>query len=369
MSKAFDTVSRAELFKDLAEILENDELHLMKILLKDVILQVRCGKELGPEIRTNVGVPQGDGMSPILFTLYLAQALKPKREGIMEEHSYSLTPRKAEEMVPQHLIDHTYSRITTDFLDINQQYADDISYVTDAIFVHNNNKKNVPTTIKKRNLNDNSEKTEEYHVKRNGEEHWKKCKFVGSMLDTTNDINRRKGLAMCAYNKLKYIVESKKVSNNTKMKVINTYVKSIFLYNSELWTLTKELENTIDVFQRSLLRRTLGIYWHDKVTNTELYRRANTTEWSREIKHRRLKWFGHLLRLPNETPAKQALRAALTPVKRPRGKPKLTWLGLIQKDLAKINIRVSLENLEDLIKLANERSRWYGLTGLAMSNI
>ena len=91
-------------------------------------------------------------------------------------------------------------------------------------------------------------------------------------------------------------------------------------------------------------------------------------EWSREIKKRRLKWFGHLLRLPNETPAKQALTEALTPVKKPRGKPKLTWLGLIVKDMATINIRVSLDNLEELIEIANERACWNGLVGLAMSN-
>ncbi len=59
------------------------------------------------------------------------------------------------------------------------------------------------------------------------------------MLDTKNDQNRRQILAMCAYNKLRYILESKKNTIKTKVKVFNAFVRNIFMYNSELWPLTK----------------------------------------------------------------------------------------------------------------------------------
>ena len=42
-----------------------------------------------------------------------------------------------------------------------------------------------------------------------------------------------------------------------KVRIFNTFVSSIFLYNSELWSVTKQLESKIDVVQRSLLRRIL----------------------------------------------------------------------------------------------------------------
>ena len=78
MSKAL-TLFKENLMELFETILDLDETHIMKIILKDVKLSVKIGKEFGEKITTNIGVPQGDCMSPILFTLYLADALKTER--------------------------------------------------------------------------------------------------------------------------------------------------------------------------------------------------------------------------------------------------------------------------------------------------
>ena len=78
MSKAFDTVQRKSLFDELQEILPEDKLHMLYILINDVNLKVRCGQTTGEKINTNIGVQQGDCLSPVLFTLYLAAALETK---------------------------------------------------------------------------------------------------------------------------------------------------------------------------------------------------------------------------------------------------------------------------------------------------
>ena len=79
ISKPFDTVKGNNLMELLGTILDPDETHIMKILLKDVNLSVRIGKEFGEKITANIGVPQGDCLSHILFTLCLAGALKTER--------------------------------------------------------------------------------------------------------------------------------------------------------------------------------------------------------------------------------------------------------------------------------------------------
>ena len=132
-------------------------------------------------------------------------------------------------------------------------------------------------------------------------------------------------------------------------------------------TITKELENSIDIFQRTLLRRTLNIYGKDKVSNEELYNRAEVKKkWSSEIKKWRLKWLGHLLRLPKETPAKQALHQVMIPIKRTTGKLKTTWIKLIRKEMAALNINFSLQNFNHILTLANDRATWNN-TDRAMS--
>ena len=77
MSKAFDTVKGKGLFDILREVLDEDELHRIELLVENVVIQVKVGKEIGDEIKTNSGVPQGDCLSPILFITCLAEALKP----------------------------------------------------------------------------------------------------------------------------------------------------------------------------------------------------------------------------------------------------------------------------------------------------
>ncbi len=51
---------------------------MMNILLKDIVIQVRCGTTIGEEIQTKIYVPQGNCASTVVFILYLAQAFKPK---------------------------------------------------------------------------------------------------------------------------------------------------------------------------------------------------------------------------------------------------------------------------------------------------
>ena len=69
MSKAFDTVCRNKLLKDLQEVLEPDEMHMMAILISDVVLTVEVGKELGEQFKTEVGIAQGDCLSAVLHLL------------------------------------------------------------------------------------------------------------------------------------------------------------------------------------------------------------------------------------------------------------------------------------------------------------
>ena len=156
------------------------------------------------------------------------------------------------------------------------------------------------------------------------------------------------------------------------MRLLKSHVESIFLYNSELWTLTKKIENTINVFQRNLLRKILNIKWPNKISNKALYERTEIDEWSKTIKERRLSWYEHVLRLPDNTPAKTALREVRKYVKKPRGGQKLTWIKMIEKDLERARVMVAKEDGTIFIAtdeyLANNRPLWQSVVSRAILN-
>ena len=358
MSKAFDMVRRNELFDILEETLEKDELHMMKILVEDVVLKVRIGKKIGEDIRTNIGVPQGDCMSPILFIIYLAEAMKTLKELITPSHKLD------------HNYHHSFKRIS-----IDQQYADDTGWATRDREEVRAIKQIAPKKLKEKNLGVNESKTEEYEVKWKGDDEWKTAKYLGSLLETEQDIKRRKSLALATFRNLSYIFENNKVSLQTKLKLLRSHVESILLYNSEIWTMTVKLEQEIDIFQRNLVRKILNIRWPDTISNAKLYEKTKVTKWSKKIKERRLKWYGHLLRLPENTPAKQALREAELPMPKVRGGQKLTWLRVIDRDLKavkglkfmKIEGDGSRRELS-IEEIANDRHLWQELVSRAMSS-
>ena len=91
------------------------------------------------------------------------------------------------------------------------------------------------------------------------------------MLDTEEDVKRRKVLAMNVVNSIKEIFFGD-ISIEVKVCSFNCYVSSVFLYNCETWTLTKTLKNTIDSFQQRLLKiAVLNVKWPNIATNDAVY--------------------------------------------------------------------------------------------------
>ena len=253
--------------------------------------------------------------------------------------------------------DHTYaSKTNINYFTLDQQYADDIGWASTGIHILENIEKEIPKILTDRNLFINQSKTERFKISKKGNNDWKKCKYVGSLLGTKEDIARRICITNNAYSSLKTIFNNKHVCLNLKLRIFSALLESIFLYNSEVWGLDKTLEHKVDTFQRRLLRNILGIKWTkgNWISNTNLHNKTNQIEWSRKIAHRRLRFLGHVARLHENTPAKIALQEALRETKKPQGRPKTTLLSVIKKQLNSINI----DNFDEAINQAQNRDNW-----------
>ena len=353
MSKAFDTIQRGYLFEDLKKVLNSDELNLIHLLLDSVQIQVKLENQIGELFKSLIGSPQGDAASALFFIIYLAVTLKlaydnlekqnEKSLQIIEEHNYSVIPEK------------------DDFL-LDQQYADDISWAATEISELENIEKTIPGTLSTRNLLVNETKTEKYHISRTSENSWRNCKLVGSKLGKEEDIAYRKSLAIASFQKLKPILLDKRLYTGRKIQIFQSLVESIFLYNCELWGLTKQEEESIDIIQRRFLRQIFQFrFTEDRKkwpSNIRLYEIANVKPWSETIRNRRLSFFGHLCRLPDDTPVKKALDEALKPTKKV-GK-KTTYMSKISSDLKLLNI----SSIDKAKEIAHDRILWKRRTQL-----
>ena len=88
MSAAFDTIDRYVLLQILKNIVEEDKLSLIQFLLSNTHINIRINNaDINTPFTSNVGTPQGDGRSPVLFTIYLKHALKEVRTVIGEPKS------------------------------------------------------------------------------------------------------------------------------------------------------------------------------------------------------------------------------------------------------------------------------------------
>ena len=85
----------------------------------------------------------------------------------------------------------------------------------------------------------------------------------------------------------------RQIRKNADIPTLETIWKSllepIFLYNSELWSLTKTREKKVDVMQRKFIRILLSIKLIDKIKNEELYRRGERNKIER-IRSKIRKW-------------------------------------------------------------------------------
>jgi hypothetical protein len=72
------------------------------------------------------------------------------------------------------------------------QYADDIAFMTTNPTELEAIKTNHRLILKAHNLNINNTKTEQYTISCKSSPQWKQCKYLGSLIDTTQEIHNTK---------------------------------------------------------------------------------------------------------------------------------------------------------------------------------
>ena len=126
--------------------------------------------------------------------------------------------------------------------------------------------------------------------------------YFGSLITTTGgtegDVEARCRKAQVAFSILRPIWRSNFISLWTKIRIFNSNVKSVLLYGSETWRLTKKIITQLQTFINRRLRYILGVWWPRKISNEELWQCTQQERIEVTIRRRKWQWIGHTLRKP-----------------------------------------------------------------------
>jgi hypothetical protein len=284
-------------------------------LMDTTTLHVRYKNVISSPFKVNFGSPQGDSVSPIIFTIYLEFALRQLRQTYKKP--------KVDRLMPPEIC-----------------YADDVDFISMSSEHIKDIQAKVPIELKDWNLKVNEAKLELTTLKRDDrdQETWRNTKKLGSLLGDHEDLIRRKQLAADAFRRSKTMWGSKHVNAKKRIRIYNACVKPVLTYNSGTWALTQADSNSLDAFHRRQLRAVLGIRYPEIISNDELYRRTGAEPLSLELFHARWRLLGHTLRMTNKVPAKQAMLGyfKMEGAACYQGRPRTTIHTVLSQDLVQM---------------------------------
>ncbi|KER25293.1 LOW QUALITY PROTEIN: hypothetical protein T265_14240 [Opisthorchis viverrini] len=132
--------------------------------------------------------------------------------------------------------------------------------------------------------------------------------------------------ARAAFANLRHLWRRPDISFSVKGRVYNAAVRSILLYGSETWPLRAEDVKRLSVFDHRCLRSIARIWWEHRISSSEVRRMVFWKNNSPSITLHRLRWLGHVLRMPVDRLPRRALFAQPHEGwKRSRGGQTMTW--------------------------------------------
>ncbi|KAK6727851.1 hypothetical protein RB195_005492 [Necator americanus] len=166
------------------------------------------------------------------------------------------------------------------------------------------------------------------------------------------DVQQRCAKATSAFNSLTKCLWSTPITNEVKLRVYLSAIRSIMMYGSETWAAPSTVMERLDCTERKLLRRLLGYFWPRVCHNEDLYadidvvyrrmthgRHQNLAPPSKVAKVNRLRFFGHILRRPADRLVQRVLRSSSSSSwKKPPGRKRKFWTEVAKEDLRTLGV-------------------------------
>ena len=167
-------------------------------------------------------------------------------------------------------------------------------------------------------------------------------KYLGTSIEEEGgmetEIVKRVGAGWRNWKKCSGVLCDRRMPVKLKGKVYRTVVRPAMLYGAETWATTKRQESRIEVNEMRMLRWMCGVTRKDKIRNEHIRGTTKVVQASRKITERRLKWYGHVMRMEEDHVVRRVMTKAI-PGKRKRGRPKTRWKDVCKRDMQTVGLR------------------------------
>lgn len=336
--QAYDRVKRKEMYKALEELGIDQKLVNMVILtMKYTENAVKVGGKVSKSFQVKDGLRQGDPLSAVVFNFVLEKVIrdaKINRSGLLYHKKHQCLA-----------------------------YADDIVIVCRSKTELQDVLKRLEKAAQKLGLKINEQKTKYMNWSDRQFQRGKKFtvkteegrkytfeevdrfKYLGVVIERNPGNDEEIQARLMAGNKcihaLKRVFNSKTTSRSLKIRIYKTVVRPIVTFASELWILRQTDIKLIEVWERKMLRKIFGAKkienaW-ERRTNQELKDLFKEPCIAGVIRAQRIRWMGHVMRLPYSRATRQILQSKIGGKKR-RGRPKDRWKNEVEDDIRKLNV-------------------------------
>ena len=301
-------------------------LRIINTLLNGTGINVRFEK-ITTRVNTEIGFPQGDGLSPILFVVYLKAALRASRF-------------------------HLKSKIILGMI-----YADDIDLIVENDKAVKSCINIINKTFQKWNLRCNLSKTEVTNLEISKDESWRLTKKLGSLLGAVENSKKRQTISSIAFEKLLNLwKKAERVSERRKINLYKALVFPILTYNCGIWALKTKSWQLIDAHHRKILKKLMGITYPRVISNKTLHEKTKSTPISQHSAKIRWSLLGHILKSDENLPARKAIEIYFKNIETTypgfRGRPRITLPTVLPEDLKRAETIASRENHKIPLKLS-----------------
>ena len=135
------------------------------------------------------------------------------------------------------------------------------------------------------------------------------------------------------FSQLKKVRKNRKISLQTKIRMLEAKVMVVVKYGSEAWVFRKADGDLLDVFERNYLRIVLGAWPTDCISYSRPFKKYSLIPLSRAIMKEKLRWHGHAVQMKDDRLPKIVLFGQPPRIKRKASHPCLVWKDILKKDL------------------------------------